>query len=335
MFPPYRSGKYFFSLSHSSSVSSYRLTICFIFFTSRCFFDVCFLFPFGSRIFFPSLCISKHYLEKKPENFDTLLQLLQEAGWEIKQGKQISLKLAEHKRFMCLDSLGDNYTEEKLQAVLAGEKTHTPKRQKVQTAIKHEKISQLVDIQAKLQEGKGAGYERWAKVFNLKQMAQTANYLTEHGLLEYETLTKKVNEMVAQHAELFAKIKGAEKHMSEIAELKKQIINYSKTRDVYEAYQKSGYSKKFLAAHGQDIQIHKAAKKAFDELGMTKLPTVKSLQAEYEALLTEKQAAYGGYRRVKDEMRELLTIKTNVDKLLKQTQENEQVNTRESDQEHS
>ena len=140
---------------------------------------------------------------------------------------------------------------------------------------------------------------------------------------------------MALHAELSAKIKGAEKRMSEIAELKKQIINYSKTRDVYEAYRKAGYSKKFLAEHEQDIQIHKAAKKAFDELGMTKLPTVKSLQAEYEALLAEKQAAYGDYRRVKEEMRELLTIKTNVDKLLKQTQENEQINTRENDQEHS
>ena len=111
-------------------------------------------------------------------------------------------------------------------------------------------------------------------------MAQTVNYLTEHGLLEYELLTKKVNEVVTQHAELSAKIKGAEKHMSEIADLKKQIINYSKTRDVYEAYRKSGCSKKFLVEHEQNIQIHKAAKKAFEELGRTKLPTIKSLQAK-------------------------------------------------------
>ena len=166
-------------------------------------------------------------------------------------------------------------------------------------------------------------------------MAQTVNYLTEHGLLEYETLTKKVNEAVAQHAELSAKIKSAEKRMSEIAELKKQIINYSKTRDVYEAYRKAGYSKKFLAEHEQEIQLHKAAKKAFEELGRTKLPTIKGLQTEYEALLAEKQATYADYRKAKEEMRELLTIKANMDRLLKQTQENEQINTRENDQEYS
>ena len=104
--------------------------------------------------------------------------------------------------------------------------------------------------------------------------------------------------------------------MAEIAVMKTQIINYAKTRDVYVAYRKAGYSKKFKAEHESDILLHQAAKKFFDESGLKKLPTVKSLQTEYAALLSEKKAAYAGYRKARDSMKELLTVKANVDHLL-------------------
>ena len=173
-----------------------------------------------------------------------------------------------------------------------------------------------MDIQAKLRAGKGVGYERWAKVFNLKQMAQTVNFLTEHGLLEYAQLAEKTAAATAQHNELSARIKAAEKRLVEIAVLRTQIVNYAKTRDTYVAYRKAGYSKKFLAEHESDILLHKAAKKAFDELGVKKLPTVRSLQTEYAELLAEKKNAYADYRQARDEMKELLTVKANVDRLM-------------------
>ena len=99
-------------------------------------------------------------------------------------------------------------------------------------------------------------------------------------------------------------------------EIEVNIINYSKTRDVYVAYRKAGYSKKFKAEHESEILLHQAAKKAFDELGLTKIPTVKSLRAEYAALLAEKKSDYADYRKARDEMRELLTVKANVDRIL-------------------
>ena len=104
--------------------------------------------------------------------------------------------------------------------------------------------------------------------------------------------------------------------MAEITILKTHIINYSKTREVYAAYRKAGYSKKFLAEHESEIILHKAAKKAFDVLGVSKLPTVKNLQAEYESLLAGKKAAYADYRAARDSMKELLTVKANVDKIM-------------------
>ena len=178
------------------------------------------------------------------------------------------------------------------------------------------KVNLLVDIQEKLQAGKGAGYARWAKVFNLKQMAQTMNYLTEHGLLEYAVLEEKAATATARHSELSAQIKAAETRMAEIAVLRIHIINYVKTREVYAAYRKAGYSKKFLAEHEADILLHKAAKQAFDDLGIKKLPTVKSLQAEYATLLEGKKKDYAEYRQSREEMRELLVAKTNVDRLI-------------------
>lgn len=86
--------------------------------------------------------------------------------------------------------LGEGYTKDELLAVMKGKQAHTP-REKKHPCPKTEKVSLLVDIQAKLQQGKGAGYARWAKTFNLKQMAQTMNYLTEHNRLEYSKLSEK------------------------------------------------------------------------------------------------------------------------------------------------
>ena len=115
-----------------------------------------------------------------------------------------------------MDSLGEGYGLEDLQAVLSGKKTHTP-RKKTVTQAEPPKVNLLVDIQAKLQAGKGAGYARWAKVFNLKQMAQTMNYLSENNLLEYAVLEEKAAAATAHHNELSAQIKAAEKRMAEIA----------------------------------------------------------------------------------------------------------------------
>ena len=261
------------------------------------------------------ICID-NALAEKPADLDELLKLIQKNGCEVsRRGKSYRLKLPEWDKVTRLDSLGEGYILEDLLAVLSGQKELTP-RKKPAMQTDPPKVNLLVDIQAKLQAGKGAGYARWAKVFNLKQMAQTMNYLTEHNMLEYAVLEEKAAAATAHHNELSAQIKAAEKRMAEIAVLRTHIINYAKTREVYVAYRKAGYSKKFLAEHEADILLHKAAKNAFDDMGVKKLPTVKSLQIEYAKVLEEKKQAYAEYRRSREEMRELLTAKTNVDRLL-------------------
>ena len=100
--------------------------------------------------------------------------------------------------------------------------------------------------------------------------------------------------------------------MAEIATLKKHIINYSKTRTTYEAYRKAGYSKKFFEEHREEITLHKAAKKAFDELGIARIPKVKELSAEYAEILTSKKQAYTEFRKVRDEAQEMLISRQNL-----------------------
>ena len=145
-------------------------------------------------------------------------------------------------------------------------------------------------------------------------MAKTKLYMDEHGL-SYEAMADRKAELTAKEKELSAKITEAQNRIAEVNVLKTQIINYSKTGDVYDAYRKSGYSKKFLEEHEDDIIVHRAAKKAFDELGVKKLPTIKSLQVEFAEKLAEKKEAYAELKKVRDELRELTVHKANYEEL--------------------
>ena len=253
-------------------------------------------------------------LKQNPKDFEYFLSLMGSAGYEIKRGAHIAFKGAGQQRFIRLRSLGEGYSESELREVIAGKKLHMPSKMAATNANKQ--VNLLVDIQAKLQAGKGPGYERWAKTFNLKQMAHTLNYLSENNLLSYKALSEKAAEVSARYYALSAQIKAAEKRMAEIAVLRTHIINYSKTRDVYVAYRKAGYSKKFYEEHTADLLLHKAAKQAFDELGTKKLPTVKSLNAEYAELLSTKKKAFTEYTNTRAEMREVMTVKANIEKIL-------------------
>jgi len=252
-------------------------------------------------------------LAKHPSSFENLLSMLAAAGCEIKKRKNPSIRMAGHDRFARFDTLGPGYSVEDLQAIIAGKKK-VPQRKNKRADKK--RINLIVDIQAKMQQGKGPGYERWAKSFNLKQMAETVLYLQEHELLDYSELAKKTDASSAAFNTLSKQIKSTEKRMAELAVLRKHIINYVKTKDVFVGYRKAGYSKKYLAEHEKDILLHKAAKKFFDETKVQKLPTVKTIDAEYAELLAKKKETYSDYQKARAEMRELLTVKANVDRIL-------------------
>jgi len=251
-------------------------------------------------------------LEQKPHDFDAFLSLLADQGFSVKKGKHLTFTHSDFKQNIRLKSLGDEYSEDAIRAIIKGQKTHTPKKRRA--VWDANRAQSIIDIQAKLAAGKGEGYRRWATVENLKRMAKTKLYMDEHGL-DYDAMSARKSELAAKEKELSAKITEAQNRIAEINVLKTHIVNYSKTRDVYVAYRKSGYSKKFLEEHEDDIIIHKAAKKAFDELGVKKLPTVKSLQVEFADLLTAKKEAYAELKRVRDELRDVAVHTANYEEL--------------------
>jgi len=220
-----------------------------------------------------------------------------------------------------LSSLGDGYTEADIRAVISG------KRQpEIKTPVFHRRqrsVNLIIDIQAKMKE-KGPGYTRWATVYNLKQMSKTLLFLRDNKISSLDQLQALTDEKTAKRDELLASIKTSEARLTEIASLKKHIINYSKTRSTYEEYRKAGYSKKFFEAHREELTLHKAAKQAFDELEVRKIPKVKELSAEYARILTEKKQAYAEYRMIKEEAQELVIAKMNIDSLYEAEKAEEQ-----------
>ncbi|CRZ35092.1 relaxase/mobilization nuclease-like protein [Herbinix hemicellulosilytica] len=261
-------------------------------------------------------------ITKNPRSFDELLLLLEEAGYEIKRGKHISLKGENQKRFVRMDTLGTGYSESELRSIFeeVQNEKQRPKPKK--------EFDLLINIQEKLAQGKGRGYENWAKVFNVKQIAQTLLFLEQNGIRDYSVLEEKAKSSSARFEELSATIKSAEKRLAEIAVLKTHIINYSKTRDVYVAYRKSGYSKKFFEAHREEITLHKAAKEAFSALPESqkkdgRIPTVKQLNEEYARVLDKKKKAYSEYREAREEMKKYTMAKHNIDEFMRKSEQEE------------
>ena len=165
----------------------------------------------------------------------------------------------------------------------------------------------ILDMQNVLQQKRGVAYENWAKRFNLKQAAQTLLFLQEHNLTQYSDLRNRSAAASSEFHEVRKNIKDLEEQLQCNAVLQRHIQNYSKTRQAYIEYQKSHYDPKFKKAHESEILLHMGARKYFDELGTSKLPTIKSLKAEYAELLAQKKVAYAVYRKKKAERDQLQT----------------------------
>ena len=249
------------------------------------------------------------------QGYENFLAKMRAEGYEIREGKKLSFRAPGWDRFTRSDKLGADYTKEALRERSTNRGGRSSAARK---AVPHagRKVNMLIDIQAKMAAGKGAGYERWAKIFNLKEAAKTLNFLIENDLTDYDELTARAEQAGDRFDEVSRHIKQLEHRMAEVAQLKTHIINYSKTREVYAAYKKSRHKKEFLAEHGAEIAQHEAAKKAFDALGGKPIPKVAQLSQEYAALLAEKQEQYAEYKALRQDMIAYRTAKQNVDKIL-------------------
>ena len=247
---------------------------------------------------------------------EIILAALKTAGIEVKRGKHLAFKIPGGKKFVRCSSLGEDYSEAAILERISGERIVPPKAERTAPNL-------LLDIQAKMQQARSPGYERWASVFNLKEMAKTLNYLQGHGLLKYADLESACDTAVQKYHDFADRTKANSERMKEISELQKHIGAYHKTREVYAQYRKLPPKKQaeFYAEHASAIISCEAAKRYFDSLGLKKLPSIQSLKQEYAALLAENKKLYPDQKKAKAEMMELLTVKHNTSRILDLTEE--------------
>jgi hypothetical protein len=177
------------------------------------------------------------------------------------------------------------------------------------------KINLIIDLRENIKVRQSRGYERWAKLFNLKQAAQTLIYLEENGLASYGKLSAAAESAKSELTEIRAKITDAERRLKDNAAMQKHLRQYARTRAVYDGYKKSGYSKQYRLEHEKDISEHQAAKKFFGGFDAAKkgLPKTSDLKKEYAAILAEKKALYPKYGELKARTNDVVTAKKNID----------------------
>lgn len=245
------------------------------------------------------------------KDFDSFLAVLKTAGVEVKRGKHLAFKIPGSKKFIRCSSLGEDYSEEAIVERISGKRIVAPKGERRAPNL-------LIDIQWKMRQARSPGYERWASVFNLKEMAKTVSYLQEHGLMAYADLESACDAAVRKYHEFADRTKANSERMKEISELQKHIGTYGKTREIYAQYRRLPPKKQeeFYAQHASAIISCEAAKRYFDGLGLKKLPSVQSLKQEYATLLAENKRLYPDQKKAKAEMMELLTVKHNTSRIL-------------------
>ena len=243
------------------------------------------------------------------KDYDDFLRLMQEGGYEIKTGKYISFRAEGQERFTRSKTIGENYTEERIKERIAG---RTPRRNRRQTVPKG--ISLIGDIQERIRLIDSKGYEYKAKLTILKEAARTLNYLTENNLLQYADLEKKVEDVHSSYDRTGKELKGVEARLREVQPLIKNISNYQRLKPVYDAFQKAKDKPGFKAKHEAELVIFEAARSTLLAMqGDEKLPSLKTLQAEQQRLLDEQQRLYDERAKLKKEVKQIETIKSNVD----------------------
>ena len=246
------------------------------------------------------------------KDYDDFLRLMQEAGYEIKTGKYISFRAEGQERFTRSKTIGENYTEERIKERIAG---RTPRRSQRQTTPKG--ISLIGDIQKRIRLIDSKGYEYKAKLTILKEAARTLNYLTENNLLQYADLEKKVEDVHGSYDRTGKELKVVEARLREVQPLIKNISNYQQLKPVYDAFQKAKDKPGFKARHEAELVIFEAARSTLLAMqGDEKLPSLKTLQAEQQRLLEEQQRLYDERAKLKKEVKQIETIKSNVDTFL-------------------
>mgnify|MGYP002640645181 CR=1 FL=1 len=260
-------------------------------------------------------------LEQRPADFAAFLRLMEEAGYTVtrRRGGVVSFLVPGQTRATRLraSTLGAGFGMKDILAVIAGESPIPELPPDAPVSAPARRVDLIIDIQERLNQGKGPGFEKWAKVYNLKQMAAALQYLQEHGLTSYDALEAQTRLAVERVHSLAGELQSTEATLSKTSALMGAVVDYAKARPVFEGYKAARYSKKYLAEHEDELAAYRAARVAMNEiLDGGKLPPMAKLKEERRRLAAEKKALYVQYHAAQRETREAVTVKANIDHLL-------------------
>ena len=260
-------------------------------------------------------------LEKKPADFPAFLRLMKESGFRVKHGRGgvISFLAPGQDKYTRLRAsvLGPGFDPDDIRAVIAGERERPIPELPKDSPAPPRRVNLIIDIQERMAQGKGPAYERWAKVYNLKQMAAALQYLREHDLMDYDALAASTEAAVDRAHKLAGELRDTEAALSKTSELMGAVVQYAKMRPVFDGYKAARYSRKYLAQHEAELADYRAAKAAMSELlGGAKLPKMDTLKKQHRELSEKKKALYAEYRKAQADMRQAVAVKANIDHLL-------------------
>ena len=255
-------------------------------------------------------------LSKEPTSFEGFIKLLEAENCEFKHNRR-SVRLAGQKGFIRLNSLSDSYTEDVIRKRINCKYTAPSKEMSSKSkTTKTQKYSLIIDIQNSIKAKNSPAYERWSKIFNLKQAAKALMFLQDNNLDDVEKLNEVAQEAKDKFNGIQTRIHAIDARLHEISQLQKHIGTYIKTKGVYAEYKGRKFNKKFFVENEKAIADCKAAKEYFDEKNLTKLPTIKTLKQEYATLIAEKKKLYSGHNTARTYMQEILMAKQNVQMIL-------------------
>ena len=251
---------------------------------------------------------------------DFSAKLMQQYGITVKESRgQLSYLPAGRTKFIRAHSIGDKFEKG---LVLATLQKNAERKRAVQP--KPDRIGKLVNIQAKLKQGKGIGYERWAKKHNLKAMSQTLILLQEKGLLNEDALDQRIAELETKYHDALAVVKDLEGRMKTNNELRYHVAAYASTKSVAQQLKTAKRPAAFEEQHRAELTAYRAAAAYFKANNITKLPSPKKLEAEYEQLASEKAKFYEQYKEAKEELLKLKTAKQNVASFFREEEQTQQ-----------
>ena len=249
-------------------------------------------------------------LRMNPDGFDALMQMMEELGCWIRRGAHVSIKPPSGERYIRLNSLGAEYTESALRLSLDGKHVHIPKVPRGDYTPSE--VKRLVDIETKLRAGKGKGYMIWAERNNIDAKAQLVIYLKENHIGSLDELEARIKTLRSERNAIHADLRKAQNRMKEINQLRRAIRDYRRTKDIYSQYKESGWSPKFYNEHRSEIEAHKNAQAIYSSVE-GKMPTLKELTAEYDALRDQKERDNAKLESIKPALTTLNHVKYNID----------------------